>query len=63
MKRSPQFVINQESTATIKLSAWGTSNGAFIKSEEPVDMIVELSFDRPNGPSFVKQFVARLSQF
>jgi len=57
------MAINPESSVTISLSAWGRSSGGFMRSQEPVDMVVQLSFDRQNGKSFVKQFVLVLPQF
>lgn len=57
-----RLVINPESTVTLNLSAWGIASGGFMRSEIPVDMVVQLWFDRPNGKGFVKQFVAYLPQ-
>jgi hypothetical protein len=57
------MAINPESSVTISLSAWGRSSGGFMSSQEPVDMTVQLWFDRQNGKRFVKQFVQVLPQF
>ena len=57
------MVINPESSVTINLSAWGRSSGGFMNSQMPVDMTVQLWFDRQNGKSFFKQFVQYLPQF
>lgn len=57
------LVINPESSVTINLSAWGRSSGGFMSSQEPVDMTVQLWFDRQNGKAFVKQFFQVLPQF
>jgi hypothetical protein len=57
------MVINPGSSVTINLSAWGRSNGGFMKTQMPVDMNVQLWFDRQNGKSFVKQFIQYLPQF
>ncbi|MEA2325200.1 MAG: hypothetical protein QOE68_159, partial [Thermoanaerobaculia bacterium] len=43
------MVINPESTVTISLSAWGRASGGFMRSQAPVDMVVQLWFDRQNG--------------
>ncbi|MEA2572411.1 MAG: hypothetical protein QOI24_4412 [Acidobacteriota bacterium] len=51
------MAINPESSVTVNLSAWARSNGGFMRSTEPVDVVVQLWFDRSNGKSFVKQFV------
>jgi hypothetical protein len=52
-----------QSSVTINLSAWGRSGGGFMKNQVPVNMTVQLWFDRQNGKSFVKQFVQYLTQF
>jgi hypothetical protein len=57
------MVIDPESSVTISLSAWGRSSGGFMTSQEPVDMTVQLWFDRQNGKAFVKQFFRMLPQF
>jgi hypothetical protein len=57
------MVINPESSVTVNLSAWGRSSGGFMSSQEPVDMTVQLWFDRQNGKAFVKQFFRVLPQF
>jgi hypothetical protein len=57
------MAINPESSVTISLSAWGRSSGGFMRSQEPVDIVVQLWFDRQNGKSFVKQFIQVLPQF
>jgi hypothetical protein len=58
-----KVVINPDSTVTVNLSAWGTASGGFMRSNIPVDMNVQLWFERQNGKSFVKTFFANLSQF
>jgi hypothetical protein len=57
------MVINPESSVTISLSAWGRSSGGFMRSQEPVDMVFQLWFDRQNGKTFIKQFFQVLPQF
>jgi hypothetical protein len=57
------MVINPESSATISLSAWGRASGGFMRSQAPVDMVVQLWFDRQNGKPFVKQSFQTLPQF
>jgi hypothetical protein len=57
------MVINPESAVTINLSAWGRSSRGFMSSQEPVDMTIQLWFDRQNGKAFVKQFFRVLPQF
>lgn len=56
------MVINPESSVTINLSAWARSGGGFMRSQVPVDMVVQLWFDRQGGKSFSKQFVEYLPQ-
>lgn len=60
---SIKLVINPESASTITLSAWGRAQGGFMRSNAPVNVLVQLWFDRQNGKSFVKQFVQYLPQF
>jgi hypothetical protein len=55
--------INPESSVTLNLSAWARSSGGFMRNQEPVDMVVQLWFDRQNGKSFVKQFIQYLPQY
>ena len=57
------ITINPDSSATINLSAWARSSGGFMRSQAPVDMRMQLWFDRQNGKSFVKQVAAHLPQF
>jgi hypothetical protein len=57
------MVINPESSVTINLTAWGRSSGGFMTSQDPVEMTVQLWFDRQNGKAFVKQFFRMLPQF
>ena len=56
------FTINADSSATLTLSASGRSNGGFMQSSEPVNLLVQLSFDQQDGKSFSKQFVQYLPQ-
>lgn len=58
-----KVTINPDSTVTINLSAWVRTGGGFMRNQVPVDMVVQLWFDRPNGKTFVKQFVQYLPQF
>jgi hypothetical protein len=55
-------VINPESSVTINLSAWARGKGGFMRSQEPVEMLVQLWFDRQNGKPFSKQFLQYLPQ-
>jgi hypothetical protein len=55
-------VINPENAVTVSFSAWGRSNGGLMRRRAPVDMVIQLWFDRQNGKSFVKQFVQNLPQ-
>jgi hypothetical protein len=57
------MAINPESTVTINLSAWARSSGGFTRSQAPVDVLVQLWFDRQNGKAFTKRFVQYLPQF
>ncbi|MEK6372194.1 MAG: hypothetical protein AABO58_05810 [Acidobacteriota bacterium] len=57
------MVINPESSVTINLSAWARSSGGFMRSQEPVNVLVQLWFDRQNGKAFTKQFFQLLPQF
>jgi hypothetical protein len=57
------MVINPSSSATITLSGWAQVSGGFMRNQAPVDMVIQLWFDRQNGKSFVKQFVQVLPQF
>src|SRR6266849_3149524 len=54
--------IYPQSSLTIPLSAWGRSSGGFMGSQVPVDIRVQLFFDRQNGKPFVKQCVEYLTQ-
>jgi hypothetical protein len=56
------MAINPESSVTISLSAWGRSSGGFMRNQEPVDIVVQLWFDRQHGKAFVKQFLQVLPQ-
>lgn len=58
-----RVVINPDSSVTINLSAWAHSGGGFMRTQIPVDMVVQLWFDRQGGKSFSKQFVQYLPQF
>jgi hypothetical protein len=57
------MVINPSSSATITLSGWAQASGGFTRTQAPVDMVIQLWFDRQNGKSFVKQFIQVLPQF
>jgi hypothetical protein len=56
------MVINPSSSATITLSGWAQASGGFMRTQAPVDMVIQLWFDRQNGKSFVKQFIQVLPQ-
>jgi hypothetical protein len=57
------MAINPSSSATITLSGWAQASGGFMRNQAPVDMVIQLWFDRQNGKSFVKQFIQVLPQF
>ena len=57
------MVINPESSVTINLSAQGRPSEGFLRNEAPVNMNIQLRFDRQNGKSFVKQFVETFTHF
>jgi len=57
------MAINPSSSTTITLSGWAQASGGFMRNQAPVDMVIQLWFDRQNGKSFVKQFIQVLPQF
>ena len=57
-----QFPIDPDRSATISLSAWAHSNGGFM-SRQPVEMVIQLWFDRQNGQPFTRQYIQTVPQF